>query len=128
VRVDRAELAAVFAGGCAGAIARALLGEALPHDPGDWPWATLAANIAGSFILGWAATRLGERLPPATFLRPLLATGFCGALTTFSTFQLELLELLDADRAALAALYAAVSLAAGYLAVALATSIARVRA
>jgi CrcB protein len=125
VRVDRRELLAVFAGGAAGTVARALLGDALPHEPGTWPWATFSVNVAGAFLLGALVTRLQERLPPSVYRRPLLGTGFCGALTTFSTFQVELLWMLDADRAGLAATYAAASLAAGCLAVALATNLSR---
>jgi CrcB protein len=131
VRADRGELAAIFAGGCAGALLRALAGEALPYDPGTWPWATFTVNVAGAFALAWLITRLQERLPPTAYWRPLLGTGLCGALTTFSTFQLELLDMLDAGRAALAAGYAAASLSAAALAVALATNLvrrARVRA
>ena len=125
MRVDRRELLAVFAGGAVGAVARALTGEALPHDPGTWPWATFTVNVAGAFLLGWLVTRLQERLPPSPYRRPLLGTGFCGALTTFSTFQVELLDMLDADRAGLAAAYAGASLAAGCVAVALATNLSR---
>ena len=125
MRVDRRELLAVFAGGAVGAVARALTGEALPHDPGTWPWATFTVNVAGAFLLGWLVTRLQERLPPSPYRRPLLGTGFCGALTTFSTFQVELLDMLDADRAGLAAAYAEASLAAGCVAVALATNLSR---
>jgi CrcB protein len=125
VRVDRREILAVFAGGAVGAIARALVGEALPAEPGTWPWATFAVNVAGAFALGLLVTRLQERVPPSAYRRPLLGTGFCGALTTFSTFQVELLEMLDAERAGLAAAYAAASIAAGCLAVALATNLSR---
>jgi CrcB protein len=125
VRADRRELAAVFAGGCVGAVARALLGEAVPYEPGTWPWATFAANVGGAFLLGWLVTQLQERVPPSPYRRPLLGTGLCGALTTFSTFQLELLGMVDADRLGLAAAYAGASLAAGGLAVALATNLAR---
>jgi CrcB protein len=99
------ELAAVFIGGVAGAMARAGVLEALPHDPGRWPWATLLVNVAGAFILGAVAAR-GAR-------RALLGQGFCGALTTFSTLQLELLQMLDAGRVGLALAYAATSLALG---------------
>jgi CrcB protein len=125
VRPDRRELIAVFLGGCAGTLARAVLGEALPHEPGTWPWATFTVNVAGAFLLGWLITRLQERLPPSAYRRPLLGTGLCGGLTTFSTFQFELLGMLDADRLALAAGYAGASLAAGCVAVGLATNLVR---
>ena len=99
------ELAAVFIGGVAGALTRAGVAEALPPEPGHWPWATLLVNVAGAFVLGAVAAR-GYR-------RALLGQGFCGALTTFSAFQLELLDMLDAGRTGLALAYAAVSLALG---------------
>jgi CrcB protein len=125
MRVDRRELAAVFAGGFAGAIARAELAEALPPHPGTWPWATFLVNVVGAFLLGYLVTRLQERLPPSAYRRPLLGTGFCGALTTFSTMQVELLHMLDADRLGLALGYAAASIAAGFAAVTLATNLVR---
>jgi CrcB protein len=122
---DPRELAAIFAGGCVGALARAGLVEAFPARPGHWPWITLFVNLAGTLALGLFITRLQERLPPSKYRRPLLGTGFCGALTTFSTLQLELVRMLEADRYGVAVAYAAVSLAAGYLAMALATGLVR---
>jgi fluoride exporter len=116
---------AVVGGGVAGALARTALVRALPWDGRSWPWATFAANAAGTLLLGYLVTRLQERLPPSTYRRPALGTGFCGALTTFSTFQLELIRLVRADRPALAVLYGAATLAAGLVGVYLATVLTR---
>jgi fluoride exporter len=125
LHIDRRELAAIFAGGFLGAVARAELAEVLPHDSGQWPWATFIVNVAGAFLLGYFITRLQERLPLSAYRRPLLGTGLCGALTTFSTMQVELLRMLDDDRIVLALGYAGVSVLAGFAAVALATNLVR---
>ncbi|WCB95076.1 Putative fluoride ion transporter CrcB 1 [Baekduia alba] len=124
-RVDRRELAAVFAGGFLGAIARAEVAEALPVHRGQWPWATFLVNVAGALLLGYFTTRLTERLPPSAYRRPFLGTGICGGLTTFSTLQLELLHLLDDGDVLLAGSYAVASVVAGFAAVALATNLVR---
>jgi CrcB protein len=125
VRADRRELAAIFAGGVIGALARLGLVEALPFTPGRWPWATFAANVVGALALGYFMTRLQERLPLSAYRRPFLGTGLCGALTTFSTLQLELLQMLEHGEGGLAAGYAAASVAAGLLAIALTTNLVR---
>ena len=127
MRIDRRELAAIFAGGFAGAVLRALVEDWIPHDPARWPWATFWINIAGALLLGWLVTRLQERLPLSAYRRPLLGTGFCGALTTFSTMQVELLNMLDAGHAGLALGYAAASIVVGFAAVALVTNVVRAR-
>jgi CrcB protein len=123
--LDRRELAAVFSGGCLGALLRYGLGEALVSDPGSWPWATFVANVGGAFLLGYFATRLQERLPLSAYGRPFLASGLCGALTTFSTMQLELLWMLDRSEFTLAAGYIAASLTGGFAALVLATKLVR---
>jgi CrcB protein len=82
-------------------------------------------NVAGAFLLGYFATRLQERLPLSSYRRPLLGTGICGALTTFSTLQIEVLKMLDDGRAGLAVGYVAASLAAGFAAVTVATAAVR---
>jgi fluoride exporter len=123
--VDRRELAAVFAGGFIGTVARAELADALPYSSGRWPWATFTVNIVGAFMLGYFTTRLQERLPLSSYRRPLLGTGLCGGLTTFSTMQLELLRMLDRGQLPMALAYALVSVAVGFLAVALATNLVR---
>lgn len=124
-RRDPRVLVAVFAGGAAGGGLRALLAQGAEHPPAGWPWVTFWVNVAGALVLGWVVGR-GEA-GNASWLRrrPLLGTGFCGGLTTFSTLQLELLELIDADRIALAAAYVAASVAAGVAAVLAGTAMAR---
>jgi CrcB protein len=125
MRHDRRELAAIFAGGFIGAVARAEIGEAWSVAPGRWPWATFTVNVVGAFMLGYFVTRLQERLPPSSYRRPFLGTGVCGALTTFSTVQIELLRMLDAGRLGLALAYALTSIATGFLAVIVATNLVR---
>jgi CrcB protein len=122
---DIRELAAIFAGGVVGAVARTGVVDAFPPRPGEWPWTTFAVNVAGAALLGYFVTRLQERLPLSAYRRPFLGTGLCGAFTTFSTMQIELLDMLDAGRYALAAGYAAASVAVGFLAVFVATRLTR---
>jgi CrcB protein len=125
LRLDGRELAAIAVGGAIGALARAGLAHAFPRASGSWPWTTLAVNVLGAFLLGYFTTRLQERLPLSAYRRPLLGTGLCGALTTFSTLQVELLGLLDAGRLGVAVAYAAASVSAGFAAVFLATQLVR---
>jgi fluoride exporter len=119
-RVDRREIAAIFAGGALGTLARAALVEAFPHPATAWPWPTFGVNIAAAFLLGYFVTRLTERLPLSSYRRPLLGTGLCGGLsTTFSTWMLETQRLTEERQHGKAALNVAVSLAAGVAAAAL---------
>lgn len=122
---DRRELAAIFAGGVVGALLRVAAYQVHAGAAPGWPWDTFVVNILGTFLLGYFATRLQERLPLSAYRRPLLGTGFCGAFTTFSTVQVELVTMIDARRYALAAAYAASSIAVGYASVHLATMYVR---
>jgi CrcB protein len=119
--IDRRELGAIFLGGALGALLRAGLAETIPPTAGAWPWATFLVNVAGAALLGYWFTTL----PHSSYRRPLLTTGFCGALTTFSTVQLELVEMIDGGRVGLAALYLVASVAAGLAGVQLATAAGR---
>jgi fluoride exporter len=122
---DNRELAAVFAGGALGTVARAALGTVAAPDPARWPWPTFAVNIVGAFLLGYFSTRLLERLPVSSYRRPLLGTGLCGGLTTFSTMQVETIKMLEHHHYGLAISYTAASLVAGLFAVYLATTLVR---
>jgi fluoride exporter len=123
--VDREELAAIFAGGFIGAIARSALAEALAVRADQWPWATFAVNIAAALALGYFVTRLQERLPPYMYRHAFLATGICGALSTFSTMMVELLRMIDGAHFGLALGYAAASLTGGFTAVFIASKLVR---
>ncbi|MCL2418131.1 MAG: fluoride efflux transporter CrcB [Conexibacteraceae bacterium] len=122
---DRQELAAIFAGGAVGALMRVWLAQHFIQSDTSWPWTIFAINVAGAFALGYFATRLQERLPQSTYRRPLLGTGFCGAFTTFSTMEVEILKMIEADRYGLAISYSLASLIAGLWAIWLASTIVR---
>ena len=122
---DGRELAAVFAGGALGTLARAALEEFAGSDPGRWPWPTFTVNILGAFLLGYFVTRLLERLPVSSYRRPLLGTGLCGGLTTFSTMQVETIKMLEHHHYGLAVGYTLASITTGLLAVYVATAMTR---
>jgi CrcB protein len=115
-QIDLRRLAAIYAGGVLGALLRVGLAQATPHGPGDWPWGTFAANMAGALLLGYFIARLRDH-PEDSLTHPFLTTGLCGTLTTFSTLQLELFEMVDGGHLGLAAAYVGATLAAGYLCV-----------
>ena len=125
MKLDRRELAAVFAGGMVGALLRVAFSKVFASGDSDWPWAVFLINVSGALLLGYLVTRLQERLPLSTYRRQLMATGFCGAYTTFSTMQLELLNMWDARRYGLAAAYLGSSVICGYVAVHVSTALTR---
>ena len=73
-------------------------------------------NLIGAFLIGYFFASFRDHSPDQLH-HPFFATGICGTLTTFSTMQLELFNMVDAGESGLAAAYLAVTLAAGYLAV-----------
>ena len=108
------KLFAIYAGGVAGALIRVGLAQTFPVAAGGWPWPTFAVNLIGAFLLGWFFALFRDR-PEESLRHPFLATGLCGTLTTFSTLQLELYDLVDQGEAGLAIAYPAATLLAGYL-------------
>lgn len=113
-RFELSRLGAIYVGGTIGALARVGLAEAAPHSPSAWPWATFVVNMVGALLLGYFVARLHDH-PEDSLAHPFLTTGICGTLTTFSTLQLELFEMIDAGHLALAAAYVVTTLVAGYL-------------
>jgi CrcB protein len=117
--IVRREFAAVFVGGVVGTLLRAGLLQLFPFENGTWPWATFLANLAACVALGYVLTsqRQYEGAPVRV---ALLGTGVCGALSTFSTLQLEIYEMVDAGDILLAAGYLASGIFFGLLAVSVA--------
>lgn len=114
----KAAVTAVALGGVLGAEGRYGLAEALPHRPGEWPWATLVTNLAGCLFIGLLMVVLLEVVPrPHPLARPFLGVGILGGFTTFSTFALDADTLLDDHRIGLAVGYLLASLIGGLLAV-----------
>lgn len=101
----------VFLGGGVGAVARFGTDRVVSaRIPSRVPWGTVAVNMAGSALLG---VLLGGLRSPSSDLALLIGTGFCGGLTTFSTFSFETYRLLDEGFVLEAALNVAVSLLVG---------------
>lgn len=104
---------AVFVGGVLGTALRTAVTDVVPGEVTTFPWPVWAVNVSGSLVLGYLATRFlvaGNRSP---LTMPLLCIGLLGSYTTFSTFAVEVVQLADAGRSAVAATYAASSVAVG---------------
>ncbi|AXB43455.1 fluoride efflux transporter FluC [Amycolatopsis albispora] len=101
----------VAVGGAAGAVLRYLV-HRLWASRTAFPWATFAVNVAGSALLGLLTGVTGAA-------QALLAVGLCGALTTYSTFGFETVELINRGQAPRAVGYVAATMVAGFGAAAL---------
>ncbi|MDX6751759.1 fluoride efflux transporter CrcB [Geminicoccaceae bacterium 1502E] len=95
----------VALGGALGSVARFWLAELLAGLATGFPWATVLANLSGSFLIGLVATLTGPegRLLVAPEIRQLVIVGICGGYTTFSSFSLQTLTLAQSGQWLLAA-------------------------
>jgi fluoride exporter len=110
---------AVAIGGAVGTVVRYELALAEPVQSGRFPWATFTANLVGSLVLGIAVVVFAEDRVSTRVPRAFVAVGFCGGLTTFSTWMVESVLLTRDGFGGTAALYLVVSVVAGFAAIAL---------
>jgi CrcB protein len=108
----------VMLAGAAGAIARFTADRAVQRrGDGGYPWGTFWVNVTGCLVLGLIWGWVDHHGHPN--LRTIAGTGFCGAYTTFSTFSIESVRLLEARRYEAAVRYVVTSVLVGGLAAAL---------
>jgi CrcB protein len=123
--VDAGRTAAVAVGGFAGGLVRYEVVHHWTLAASAFPWPILVVNTAGAFVLALVVILVIEVLRPTRYLRPLLGTGFCGGLTTFSSVAVGIDVLAGHGHSAMAASYAVSSLLAGLAATALGVAAAR---
>lgn len=119
-------MVAVAVGAAVGANLRFLLAGWVAARYGSaFPYGTLLINVLGSLLIGVVLGLAAERVSLAEPLRLLLVTGLLGGFTTFSTFSYETYGLIIGGNWPAAALYAALSMALGLLAVILGVTLVR---
>lgn len=94
----------VFIGGGLGSVLRYLVGQTISFK--QFPIATLFVNVIGSFFIGWF---VAHSLSQNNTIKLLVVTGFCGGFTTFSTFSLDVIQLLQQQKIMLALTYIVIS-------------------
>jgi CrcB protein len=127
-RAASAKFVAIAVGGVVGAALRWALLRAFPVGHG-LPWTVLLINVAGSGVLGVVLAEEWRHPRMRVALHDAAGIGFCGGLTTFSTFAVEVATFLRDGRPTLAGAYAALSVGGSLVAVVLgAAALRRVRA
>lgn len=113
------QLILVFLGGGLGSVSRYGIGKLLKVNTSSFPWGTFTVNLLGSFIIGLIFGYLLTKHKSSDYIYLLLATGFCGGFTTFSTFAHESFTYLKSGEYSLLAAYIASSLVFGMMCVGL---------
>ena len=116
--VDLAVLATVAIGGVIGSLGRYAVGAALPHQGGDFPWATLVVNVTGAFAMGLLVAYLVDRPGVHRLARPFVGVGLLGGWTTFSALAVDAVQLGQSGQEQVALIYVAATFLVDTLAVA----------
>ncbi|MGA0934602.1 MAG: fluoride efflux transporter CrcB [Pseudohongiellaceae bacterium] len=96
---------AVAFGGALGAMSRFFVYNAFIRSSSTYPWATFTVNVVGSFLIGMAFVLITERMEMGPYWRGVVTVGFLGAFTTFSTFSMDVIGLLEQGEITRAILY-----------------------
>ncbi|MBV9594829.1 MAG: CrcB family protein [Actinobacteria bacterium] len=111
-------VAATSVGGVLGSVARYGLAVGVPHGTSAFPWSTLIINVSGCLLIGALMMVLSELTEsPHRLIRPFAGVGILGGYTTYSTFALDVRQLLAADRVATVAIYLTATVIGGAVAV-----------
>ncbi len=98
-------LATIAAGGATGSAARYLIGETWPTPAGAFPFSTLAINVLGCALIGVLMVLITDVWSSRRLLRPFLGTGVLGGFTTFSTYAVDIQQLIAGAQVHTALLY-----------------------
>jgi CrcB protein len=112
-----AVLGTIAAGGVLGAEARFGLATLWPHRAGQFPWATFITNVSGCLLIGALMVLVTEVFAAHPLLRPFLGVGVLGGFTTFSTYAVDIQQLVAAGAARTGLLYLGGTLVAALAAV-----------
>jgi CrcB protein len=115
----------VFLGGGLGSVLRYGVSKFIPFQQNTFPYPTLIANLLGCLLIGFIMGSAIKHETLSSSQTLFFATGFCGGLTTFSTFSLEGLELLKSGNLGVFLFYTLISIILGLLAVGLGIYLSR---
>ncbi|MEV0844362.1 fluoride efflux transporter CrcB [Streptomyces sp. NPDC049954] len=116
---------AVSAGGVLGALARYGMGLGWPTPRDGFPWTTFTINVLGCFVIGVLLVSVTEIFRAHRLLRPFFGTGVLGGFTTFSTYCVDIQQLIENGRPGTAVAYLAATAVAALAAVTLAARLTR---
>lgn len=123
--LDPVILGAIAVGGAVGAASRYLVGLGWPTPPGGFPVSTLVINVVGCGLIGILMVVVTDVLTRQRLLRPFLGTGVLGGFTTFSTYAVDIQQLVAGRNAGIALLYLATTVVGALLAVRITVSATR---